>query len=287
MKPVFAPQLLTLPQQAEPHIVEKLIAERTRHLSAMRIWPLVEPMIREALNYRAAVSMADTIATLPAREAFEHVSRLLALDARVDGLDRVPKSGPFLLLPNHPTGIADGMAVFDALKAVRPDMVFFANRDALRVNPRFADMVIPVEWRPGEKSRAKTRDTLQMTARAVEAERAIVLFPSGRIAHWNEGRLTERPWQMSAVSLARRYDLPIVPLTISARNSGLFYLLSRLSNELRDMTVFHELLNKRGRRFDLRFGEPLDAADLDDDPQHATDALKAMVLAHLDGKRYA
>ena len=46
-------------------------------------------------------------------------------------------------------------------------MMFFANRDALRVNPRFVEMIIPVEWREEHKTKPKTRETLQITNRAI------------------------------------------------------------------------------------------------------------------------
>jgi len=36
--------------------------------------------------------------------------------------------------------------------------------------------------------------------------------------------------------------------------SGLFHFFDRFSGELRDITLFHELLNKRGKRFDLLIG---------------------------------
>ena len=70
----------------------------------------------------------------------------------------------------------------------------------------------------------------------------------------------------TVVTLARKFNAPILPLHIRARNSWLFYGLSQLSTELRDVTLFHELLNKRGRRFELTFGDLIDAADLPDDP---------------------
>ena len=41
---------------------------------------------------------------------------------------------------------------------------------------------------------------------------------------------------------------------MSARNSGLFYWLAKWSTELRDMTVFHELLNKKGDLFEFTIG---------------------------------
>ena len=189
-------------------------------------------------------------------------------------IERLPERGGFILAPTHPTGIADGIAVFDALKGVRRDIAIFANRDALRAAPGLRDLIIPVEWRETEKSHAKSRDTLEGTARAFRDERAVVLFPAGRIAFWNEGRLTERPWQNSVVALTRRYDVPIVPAHIQARNSGLFYLLSKYSTELRDITLFHELLNKKGNRFSITVGRPIPAAALSGDAVEATARLQ-------------
>jgi putative hemolysin len=256
------------------HIIDRLIAERGGRLVTHPAWPVMRPIIYATLKYGAAVRMADAIATMSGPEAFQYLSGILKLDIRSRGEERIPRQGAFLLVSNHPTGIADGVAMFDFLKHSRPDMVFFANRDAVRVNPRLNEIIIPVEWRDDFKSRDKTRETLQLTNRAVEGGKATVLFPSGRIAFWNDGRLTERPWKVSAVTLARRHDLPIVPVNMSARNSGLFYWLSKHSTELRDMTVFHELLNKKRQTFRFTVGEPIMPDALDADPNEAVRALE-------------
>lgn len=258
----------------ELHVVDQLIAERSLNLSRSPLWPVIRPLLMRMFHYRKAVKMADDVRDLPGHEAMEYLSRLLRLDLSVEGLANVPRDGTFILAPNHPTGIADGIAIFDALKAQRPDMAFFANRDALRVAAGFRDLVIPVEWRAGEKSHAKGRDTLEMTACAFAGRKMVVLFPSGRIAYWHEGRLTERPWQSSVVALARRYECPIVPVNIRARNSGLFYFLSRFSTDLRDITVFHELLNKTGRSYRIVVGKPIPPARLDGDAAAVTTRLQ-------------
>ncbi len=241
-----------------PHVVDQLIAERTTHLSQKVLWPIAQPFLYRFFHYRQAVRMADEVGELSGWDSFAYISRLLSLDVTSRGLENIPAKGGFILAPNHPTGIADGIAVFDLMKTLRKDLAIFANRDALRVNPRFRDIVIPVEWRAAEKSHAKSRDTLEMTAKAFSAGKAVVLFPSGRIAYWNKDKLTERPWQPSVVALARRYDVPVIPVNITARNSGLFYLLSRYSTELRDMTLFHELLNKKGRAINMIIGKPIE-----------------------------
>lgn len=256
------------------HIIDRLIAERGGRLVEHPAWPLMRPFVYATLKYGAAVRMADAIGPVSGQAAFQHMSDLLQLDIQSRGEDRIPKTGKFLLVANHPTGIADGVAMFDFMSRHRPDMMMFANRDAVRVSPRMNEIIIPVEWRDDYKSRDKTRETLQLTNRAVQDGKATVLFPSGRIAFWSDGRLTERPWKVSAVTLARRHDLPVIPVNISARNSGLFYWLSKYSTELRDMTVFHELLNKKCHTFSFTVGEPILPDALDGDPADAIRALE-------------
>lgn len=243
--------------KARDHIVDQLIAERATRLSQHPAWPALRPIIYRYFDYDLAVSMADEIAPLAGLDAFDFLSRLLALDVEVIGRENLPKTGAFVMAPSHPTGIADGIAIYELMKPVRTDLSIFANRDALRVAAGFRDVIIPVEWRQGEKTRSKSRDTLEMTARAFAGERAVVLFPSGRIAYWNAGKLTERPWQPSFVALAQRYNVPVVPVRITARNSGLFYFLSKYSTEMRDMTIFHELLNKKRKPFSITVGKPV------------------------------
>lgn len=256
------------------HIVDTLIAERGQRIVKHPLWPVMRPFLHTVLNYRKAIEFADGVANLPGFQAFQYLSDTLQLDVRARNAERIPQKGGFLLVSNHPTGIADGVAVFDLLKATRPDMMVFANRDAIRVNPRFVEMIIPVEWREDYKSKLKARETLQVTNRAISEGKATILFPSGRIAYWADGRLNERPWKTSAVGFARKYNLPILPVHMTARNSGLFYWLAKWSTELRDMTVFHELLNKKGNVFEFTVGNLIQPDALDGDLADVTRALE-------------
>ena len=256
------------------HVVDELIAERGERLVRHPLWPVMRPFLYLILHYRQAIDFSDSIANLPGYDAMQFASDMLDLKIMAFNEHRIPASGGFVMVSNHPTGIADGVAVFDLLKRSRPDMMIFANRDALRVNPRYAEIIIPVEWREGLKSKLKARETLRLTNHAVKEGKATVLFPSGRIAYWANGRLNERPWKPSAVGLARKYNLPILPVHMSARNSGLFYWLSKWSTELRDMTVFHEVLNKKGQPFEFRIGHLIEPEELEGDQTDVTRALE-------------
>ncbi|MFN7418199.1 MAG: GNAT family N-acetyltransferase [Alphaproteobacteria bacterium] len=260
------------------HIVDVLIAERAPRLAASPAWPLARPLLYRLLNYRRARRMADAIAPLPGIEALEHVSRLLEVKVKVSGLERIPSSGRLVIVSNHPTGIADGIAAWDTLRDRRPDLCFYANADAHRVVPGFSDVLIPVEWVAAKRTREHTRTTLHMTRQAMEAGRALAIFPAGRLARRTpDGRLCDPPWMSSAVSIARRHEAPVAPVHMTGPWSTLFHAFDRISKELRDITLFHELLNKRGGRFTLTVG-PLVCPDrLGGDAEAATLALKAYV----------
>jgi putative hemolysin len=222
--------------------------------------------------------MADAIAPMPGQAALDYVADLLDVQVETYGLDRIPTSGRLVLVCTHPTGIADGIAVYDAQKPDRPDVIFFANADALRVSPRLGEVVVPVEWVEEKRTREKTRDTLTRARAAFEAERAVMIFPAGRLARrLPGGQLSDPPWQASAMSLARKYEAPVVPMHLEGPWSTLFHMFDRVSQELRDITLFHELLHTRGRRFRLVVGYPIAPDALDIDAGKATLAVKAFV----------
>ena len=237
------------------HIVDTLIEERaTRLMQYPGLWRVLLATLRPLLGYRSAVEMADTISSMTGEEVLRYLSAALTLDVRVRGTRHVPPSGRAIVAPNHPTGIADGVAVFDALKERRTDITFFANRDAIRVSPGMADNIIPVEWIEARRTLARNRETLRATIDAFERERLVVIFPSGRLARPSLQGLQERPWQPTAVNLARRFDAPVIPMHILARNSLLFYCFWMIHAELRDITLFRELLNKHATVYDISIG---------------------------------
>jgi putative hemolysin len=276
--PMVAPaRALAITVASRKHIVDELIEERAPSWVAKPWWPLIKPALYRILDYGKAVRMADAIQPLAGREALAHISDLLGLKVAVTGLERAPASGRCVIILNHPTGVADGIAVYDALKRRRPDLCFFANADAFRVSPGFADVLIPVEWVEEKRTREKTRLTLQLARAALEAERAIVIFPAGRLARRRGGVIADPPWAPSALSLARKYGAPIVPAHMSGPHPTLFHLFDRFSAELRDITLFHELLNKRGDRFDLVIGPLIAPERLEGDAAALTLAVKRYI----------
>lgn len=267
-----------VPARRPDHVVDILIAERAPRLTGSIVWPILRPAFHALLGYGEARDLANAIAPLPGQATFDHVSDLLDLKVSSLNLDRVPATGRCVVVCNHPTGIADGIAVYDAIRKRRADAIYFANADAIRVSPRLDEVIIPVEWVVAKRTRQKTRMTLDAAKAAFQAERCVVMFPAGRISRvGRNGALTDPEWASTATSLARKYAAPVVPIHVTGPYSTLFHLFHRVSPELRDITLFHELLNKRKKPFRLSVGKPIPPTRFDIDATRATYALKAFV----------
>lgn len=175
-------------------------------------------------------------------------------------LERVPGSGPLVVVANHPYGGLDGLAALSALLSRRPDLKVLATRmlagiDALR------PIVIAVDnFADGQGSSANAR-AIRAALRHVRAGGALLMFPAGEVAHVDlrSRCVTDPPWHRGAVRFIELSKAPVVPLYVHGSNGFGFQLAGLLHPALRTAMLPIEVTNKRGARLDLRFGAPLAA----------------------------
>ncbi len=260
--------------------LDPLIAERAPWLFESTLWaPPARLALTRLLGYQRTIALAEYLRDLPTDQILNVMAQLLAKDVETRGLSHIPRHGPALIVANHPTGIADGIILNTVLRDLRADAFFYANSDILRVLPQMETLIAPVEWRIEKRSHARTRETMAYTRKAIEAGRLGVIFPAGRLAKRRGLKLHERPWMASAAMIARKYDLPVIPVNIRARNSALFYLFDLIHPTLRDITLFHETLNKARQPFRVTVGEPISAGALPARSEDGIEMLRRATLA--------
>ena len=259
--------------------IDPLIEERAPWLFGDSV--VAEParnLLNSMLGYHRTLALAEHFRDMPAHEIMSQLATLLAQDVRVTGLENIPRYGPALIVANHPTGIADGIMLWHAVSAVRPDLFIYANSDIMKILPQFSELIAPVEWQEHKRSHAKTRETMAFTRAAIDAGRLGVIFPSGRLAKRRGLWLFERPWMASAAMIARKFELPVIPVNMRARNSAMFYLFDLIHPTLRDITLFHETLNKDRQPYRITVGRPIHPETL---PAKSEDAIRVLRRATL------
>ena len=94
------------------------------------------------------------------------------------------------------------------------------------------------------------------------------LFPAGEVSTRKEGKLiVDKPWEPAVMKLIQRADVPVVPIYFHAKNSPLFYRLSKLSDTFRTAKLPSELLTQKNRVIKIRIGKPISVKE---QKEHAT-----------------
>jgi putative hemolysin len=193
----------------------------------------------------------------------------LSLDCPEADPARIPRRGSALVVANHPTGIADGIALGALLARVRPDVRFLANSWLARFE-EIRPYLIPVD--PFARGRANAR-AWREAIEWLKAGHLLAMFPAGQVAALNlaRGGVVEPPWSDTAARLMRHTGAPAIPVFLDGRNSALFHFLGLIHPRLRTALLPRELMNQRGRRFGAAIGRPVAAGELPG-PTHGENA---------------
>lgn len=245
------------------HIVDELVDERCIRLKQWpRLWNALQTMLFPYLKINDTKDVVDIIGAAPCDRIMAYLEQELQLKLQLNNLHHMPATGPCILVANHPTGMIDALAIYFAVRGVRRDVAIFSNRDAIRAAPALADVLIPVEWMEANRTRQRMRETLSATRHAFDNGKAIVIFPAGGIARITARGVRDPSWLDTTVKLARKHQVPIVPLHLHSRNSAIYYLLELFHSELRDLTRFREMFLKRNTVFDFTFGPPIELGQI-------------------------
>ncbi|MBL8179795.1 MAG: lysophospholipid acyltransferase family protein [Bryobacterales bacterium] len=180
----------------------------------------------------------------------------------------VPRTGPVVLVLNHPTGLLEGAVLMQVLQGIRGDVRFLAN-SMLAAVPELEPWIIPVDVFGGA-----ARDNLPGMKHAVShliEGGLLVVFPAGEVSHfqWRKLAVCDGEWhpsiaRMVAMANRRTTGVKVVPAFLSGSNSVLFQCAGILHPRLRSLLLVRELLCKRGVTVDLRIGRPIAATRLNE-----------------------
>lgn len=174
-------------------------------------------------------------------------------------LSHIPARGATVILSNHPFGLLDGAILVSAVRKLRLDVKVLAN-DALCAIPELRELVIPVDV----LGRGLNTRGVRSAVRHLRAGGLLIAFPSGEVA-----RKRDAPWNPSLSRLLTLADgITVVPAHVRGSNSVPFRVASAVHTRLGTAMLARELLNKRGRTVDVRFGRAVSAARLSEFSTH-------------------
>lgn len=174
-----------------------------------------------------------------------------------DDLKRLPKTGPYITISNHPLGGIDGILLLKLMLEREPDFKIVANFLLHRIEP-MKPYIMPVNPFENHKDAKSSVIGLKETLRHLSDGKPLGIFPAGEVSTYKDGKLVvDKPWEEGAIKLIKKANVPVVPIYFHAKNSRLFYILSKLNDTFRTAKLPSELLTQKRRVIKVRIGKPI------------------------------
>ncbi|MEM0931336.1 MAG: GNAT family N-acyltransferase [Bacteroidota bacterium] len=181
-------------------------------------------------------------------------------DIPEEDLKRLPKSGPYITISNHPLGGIDGVLLLKLMLKERPDFKIIANFLLQRIAP-LSPFIMPVNPFENHKDAKSSVMGFKTALTHLREGHPLGIFPAGEVSTYKDGKLVvDKPWEEAAIKLIRKAGVPVVPIYFHARNSRLFYRLSKINDVFRTAKLPSELTTQSRRPIKVRVGQPISVA---------------------------
>ena len=170
---------------------------------------------------------------------------------------RIPKEGAYITISNHPLGGIDGVLLLKLMLEREPNFKIIANFLLHRIRP-LKKYIMPVNPFENHKGAQSSVVGIKETFRHLSDGKPLGMFPAGEVSTYKDGKLmVDKPWEEGAIKVIRKAQVPVVPIYFHAKNSRLFYLLSKISGTLRTAKLPSEVFSQKNRIIKVRIGKPI------------------------------
>ncbi len=191
----------------------------------------------------------------------------IKFDIPEEDFKRLPKEGPYITISNHPLGGIDGILLLKLMVQRRGDFKIMANFLLHRIEP-MKPYILAVNPFEDHKEAKSSIAGFKSAIGHLRDGHPLGIFPAGEVSTYKDGKLViDRPWEEAAMKLIKKAEVPVIPIYFHAKNSKLFYKLSKISDTFRTAKLPSELLTQKRRTIKVRIGRQI---SVEDQKEHAT-----------------
>ncbi|MFT5216768.1 MAG: putative hemolysin [Glaciecola sp.] len=178
-----------------------------------------------------------------------------------EDLKRLPKDGAYITVSNHPLGGIDGILLLKLMLEQRSDFKIIGNFLLHRIEP-LKPYIMPVNPFEDRKDVKSSITGFKHSLLHLRDGKPLGIFPAGEVSTYRDGKLVvDKPWEEAAMKLVQKANVPVVPIYFHAKNSRLFYKLSKISDTFRTAKLPSEVLTQKRRTIKVRIGRPISVTD--------------------------
>lgn len=187
----------------------------------------------------------------------------IELQTPQEQLNRIPATGPLIVVANHPHGLVDGMVLAETIGRVRTDYKILTRSLLTGVNA-IDQFMIPVPFPHEEDALQQNLEMRRKSMEHLKEGGVIVLFPSGVVATSETwfGPVVEKDWNPFTAKMIQRSGATVVPIYFPGRNSRTYQIANQVSPTLRQGLLIHEVRHALYKPQAPVVGEPFDPEEI-------------------------
>jgi len=200
------------------------------------------------------------------REFVEELIALLKINFVFDEDElqrRIPKSGPAIVVSNHPFGGLESILLIHILGKVRSDIKIVSTQLLQKIDPIkefFFDEAPFVK----KNDRVSTGSGTEKVSEHLAEGGILCVFPAGEVSQFDTMHiLSDKQWNYSTLKFIKQQKVPVVPIHFQGNNSRLFYLMGNIHPSLINMKLPTEILYRHKRPVKIRIGSPISVTEQD------------------------
>ncbi|MFT5159335.1 MAG: putative hemolysin, partial [Paracoccaceae bacterium] len=187
----------------------------------------------------------------------------ISLDVISGSLDNIPKTGPVIVLANHPFGILDGLMLGQIMSHTRGDFRILAHKVFAKAED-INDSILPISFDETREAMTTNLQTRREALTYLKDGGALGVFPGGSVSSPRRmfGFPMDPAWRTFTAKMIAKSDATVIPIFFEGHNSRRFQIFGRLNKTMRTALLINEFKRRINRPVRVAIGDPLDQSDL-------------------------
>ena len=188
--------------------------------------------------------------------------RLMRLSVDYDPrkLGALPRTGPLVIVANHPFGLIDGLLIGHLANRVRRDFKVLTNSRLYPPDAEIRNYILPIDFDPTPAAQATNLESRAIARAHIKSGGCIIVFPAGGVAttpSFFARKAIDFEWRPFTARLVHEAKADVVPIFFPGQNSRMFQIASHIGMTARMAYLLHEVANKIGESFSATIGDVL------------------------------
>ena len=187
----------------------------------------------------------------------------LELQILEGSLSDIPKTGPLVIVANHPFGLLDSTIMGYILSQTRLDYRIVAHQVFLKA-PHLAPFMLPIRFDNTKQALKANVQTRNEALQLLNQGAAIGIFPGGTVSTGAKlfSKSMDPRWRAFTARLILKSQATVIPIYFEGQNSRLFQLASHVHSSVRVGLLLREFDRRVDTAVRIVIGQPIAPSDI-------------------------